>query len=157
VVEEVSREFAKEFGRSYDLLDCYRLDDADTAIVILNSAAGTTKVAVDNLREQGRKVGVLRPRLYRPFPHAEIAEALKGKKAVAVLDRADSMNGFGGPLFNEIRSALYDSDSRPAIFSRIYGLGGRDYKVEHAVEVFDELDRVAETGKVENLTGYLAL
>lgn len=157
VVAEVSKEFGKKFGRNYGLLDAYRLEDAEEAILILNSAAGTTKVAVDELRKQGRKVGVLRPRLFRPFPFAEIADALKNVKALAILDRADSMNGFGGPLFNEVRSALYELEKRPKVVSRIYGLGGRDYKVKDAVSVFDELKKINETGKVETLQKYITL
>lgn len=157
VVAEVSREFGKRFGREYGLIETYRLEDADVAVVILNSAAGTTKVAVDELRAKGKKVGILRPRLFRPLPFAEIADALKNVKAVAVLDRADSMNGFGGPLFNEFRSALYDLDRRPKVVSRIYGLGGRDYKVKDALAVFEELGSIAETGKVETLQKYITL
>lgn len=154
---EVMKDFSKRFGREYGLFETYRLEDADTAIVILNSAAGTTKVAIDELRKQGKKVGLLRPRLFRPFPWQEMAAALKGVKAVAVLDRVDSMNAFGGPLFNEVRSALYDLDKRPKIFGRTYGLGGRDYKVKDAVAVFEELSRVVETGKVETLLKYITL
>lgn len=154
---EVMKDFGKRFGREYGLFETYRLEDADTAIVILNSAAGTTKVAIDELRKQGKKVGLLRPRLFRPFPWQEMVEALKNVKAVAVLDRADSMNAFGGPLFNEVRSALYDLDKRPKIFGRTYGLGGRDYKVKDAVAVFEELSRVVETGKVETLLKYITL
>ncbi len=154
---EVMKEFSKRFGREYGLFDTYRLEDADAAIVILNSAAGTTKVAIDELRKQGKKVGLLRPRLFRPFPWQEMAAALKNVKAVAVLDRVDSMNAFGGPLFNEVRSALYDLDTRPKIFGRTYGLGGRDYKVKDAVSVFEELFRVIETGKVETLLKYITL
>lgn len=154
---EVMADFGKRFGREYGLFETYRLEDAETAIVILNSAAGTTKVAIDELRKQGRKVGLLRPRLFRPFPWQEIAGALKGKKAVAVLDRADSMNAFGGPVFNEVRSALYDLDNRPKMINRIYGLGGRDYKVKDALSVFEELFKVAETGKIETLVKYITL
>ena len=154
---EVMADFGKRFGREYGLFETYRLEDADTAIVILNSAAGTTKVAIDELRKQGRKVGLLRPRLFRPFPWREMADALKGKKAVAVLDRADSMNAFGGPVFNEVRSALYDLDNRPKMINRIYGLGGRDYKVKDAISVFDELAKIAETGKIETLVKYITL
>jgi pyruvate ferredoxin oxidoreductase alpha subunit len=154
---EVMKDFSKRFGREYGLFDTYRLEDADTAIVILNSAAGTTKVAIDELRKQGKKVGLLRPRLFRPFPWQEMAAALKNVKAIAVLDRADSMNAFGGPLFNEVRSALYDFDNRPKIFGRTYGLGGRDYKVKDAIAVFEELSRVVETGKVETLLKYITL
>ncbi|MCR4288405.1 MAG: pyruvate ferredoxin oxidoreductase [Deltaproteobacteria bacterium] len=157
IVTKIGKEFGRKFGREYGVLETYRLEDADTAIVILNSAAGTTKVAIDELRKQGRKVGLLRPRLFRPFPFREIAEALKTVKALAVLDRSDSMSGFGGPLFNEVCSALYNLDKRPKVFSRIYGLGGRDYKVKDAVAVFDELMKVAETGKIETLQKYITL
>ncbi len=157
VVEEVSAEFAQKFGREYGLLDSYELEDADVAIVIFNSATGTTKVAVDELRKEGFKVGVLRIRLFRPLPHAEIAAALKGLKAVACLDRADSFNDFGGPLFNEVRSSIYDLEDRPKVISRIYGLGGRDYKVEDAKSVFEELLKVVETGTVEEMTKYITI
>lgn len=157
IVLDVSRDFARRFGRDYGLFETYRLEDADTAIVILNSAAGTTKVAVDALRKQGMKVGLLRPRLFRPFPFKEIAGALKHVKVVGILDRADSMSGFGGPLFNEVRSALYDLEPRPKAIGRIYGLGGRDYKVKDAVAVFGELDKIRETGKIDDLTKYITL
>ena len=155
VVLEVGKEFGKRFGRDYALMECYNLDDADVAIVVLSSAAGTTKVAVDTLRAAGKKVGLLKPRLFRPFPHEEIADALKNTKAVCVLDRADSMSGFGGPLFNEIRSALYGIKNAPPVTGRIFGLGGRDYKIEDALAVFDGLYRMLETGKTEKLWGYL--
>ena len=157
VVSEIGREFGKKFGREYGLMEKYRLDDADAAIVILSSAAGTTKVAVDELRKAGKRVGILRPRLFRPFPFKEIADALKNVKAIAVLDRADSMNGFGGPLFNEVRSALYELEKRPKVVSRIFGLGGWDYKVKDAIEVFDDLLKIAETGKTETLIKYITV
>jgi len=157
VVSAVGAEFGKKFGRPYGLFDTYRLEDADAVIVILNSAAGTTKVAVDELRAQGKKVGMLRPRLFRPFPFEELAKALSGAKVIACLDRADSMNGFGGPLFNELRSALYELEARPKVISRIYGLGGRDYKVKDAFGVFEELGKIISTGKVETLQKYITL
>ncbi|OGQ11683.1 MAG: pyruvate ferredoxin oxidoreductase [Deltaproteobacteria bacterium RIFCSPLOWO2_12_FULL_43_16] len=157
VVSEIGKDFGNRFGREYGLMEKYMLDDADVAIVILSSAAGTTKVAVDELRKKGKKVGILRPRLFRPFPFKEVADALKGVKAVACLDRVDSMSGFGGPLFNEVRSSLYESEKRPKIASRIFGLGGRDYKVKDAVGVFEELLKIAETGKVEVLTKYITM
>ncbi len=157
VVEEIAAEFALLSGRNYGLLEEYKLDDAEVAIVVLNSSAGTVKDAVDTLRAQGKKVGALKPRLYRPFPHAEIAKALSGKKAVCVLDRADSMNGFGGPLFTDIRSALYSDANRPQIIDRIYGLGGADFRVNDALGVFDELFKVQETGQVDELIKYLTV
>ncbi len=155
VVAEVGREFGKLTGREYGLTEQYMLDDAEVAVVVLNSAAGTTKAIVDELRASGAKVGLLKPRLFRPFPHAEIADALCDMKAVCVLDRADSMSGFGGPLFSEIRSALYGLPRAPKVFGRIFGLGGRDYTLKHARDVFAELSKVSKTGKVDKLTGYI--
>lgn len=157
VVMGVGSEFGEKFGRSYGLFEEYMLDDAEVAIVILNSAAGTTKAAIDELRKDGKKVGLLKPRLFRPFPYREIAEALQGVKAVACLDRADSFSGFGGPLFTEVRSALYELKDRPRVISRIFGLGGRDYKVKDAAGVFDELFNILKTGKVDTLTKYITL
>ena len=156
-VLKVAEDFEKRFGRKYGLFEGYRLEDAEIAIVILNSAAGTTKVAVDELRKKGIKAGLLRPRLFRPFPFKELALALQDRKAIAVLDRADSMNGFGGPVFNELRSALYDVPKRPKVVSRIYGLGGRDYKVKDAIAVFEELKTIAETGTVDTLQKYITI
>ena len=155
VVLEVAKEFEQRFGRSYGLMETYRLEDAEVCVVVLSSAAGTTKVAVDELRSRGKKVGLLKPRLYRPFPHEEIMEALKHCKAICVLDRADSMNGFGGPLFTDIRASLYDAPERPVVINRIFGLGGRDYTAEDAIGVYEELFKVVETGKVERLSAYL--
>ena len=109
VVEAVGKEFGKKFGRDYGLLEGYRLEDADTAIVLLNSAVGTTRVAVDELRKAGRKVGLLKLRLFRPIPHKEIAEALKGLKAIACLDRADSARP--PALASSARRATRSSDA----------------------------------------------
>jgi len=95
VIQDVSAEFAKLFGRKYDLFETYRLEDAEVVLVALNSAAGTIKDEVDRYREKGVKVGLLKPRVFRPFPYAEVGEALKNAKAVCVMDRADSYGGFG--------------------------------------------------------------
>jgi pyruvate ferredoxin oxidoreductase alpha subunit len=155
VVLEVGREFGELTGREYGLFENYMLDGADVAIVVMSSAAGTTKVAVDELRKKGKKAGLLRPRLFRPFPYKQIAEALKGTKAVCVLDRTDSFSGFGGPLFNEVRSALYGLENGPKTIGRIFGLGGRDYKVADAQGVFDELFEISGGGKVDSPVKYL--
>ncbi len=157
VAEVIGKEFSEKFGRGYGLIEGYRLEDADTAIVLLNSAVGTTRVAVDELRKAGRKVGLLKLRLFRPIPHKEIAEALKGLKAIACLDRVDSFNSFGGPLFTEVRSSMFELDSRPKVISRIYGLGGRDYKVKDAIGVYDELDTILKTGTVDDRMKYITL
>ncbi len=149
VVIEIGKEFGEVSGRSYGLLEEYDLDDAEVAIVVLSSSAGTVKDAVDKLRAEGKKVGVLRPRLFRPFPHKEIAKALSGKKAVCVLDRADSMDGFGGPLFKDIRAALYADDNRPKIIGRVFGLGGADFNVDNALDVIGETIKLAAGEDVE--------
>lgn len=155
VVTDVGTEFGELTGRGYGLFEEYMLDGAEVAIVVMSSAAGTTKAAVDELRKNGKNVGLLRPRLFRPFPYKEIAEALKDVRAVCILDRADSMSGFGGPLFTEVRSALYELEKRPRTVGRIFGLGGRDYNVEDAVGVFEELFKIAGGGSVDSVVKYL--
>ena len=157
VIEQVGQEFGQKFGRYYGFFEPYRLDDAELAIVVMSSAAGTCKDAIDELRDEGLKIGLLKPRVFRPFPYEKIAEALKDKLAVAVLDRSSSPGAFGAPLFTEIRSALYDYEKRPKIINYIYGLGGRDIKIEHFKEVAQNLVRIATTGKIESHVGYLNL
>jgi pyruvate ferredoxin oxidoreductase alpha subunit len=157
VIEAVGREFGETFGRAYGFFEEYRMDDAELCIVVMSSAAGTGKDAVDELRAEGKKVGLLKPRVFRPFPHRQIAEALKKTRAVAVLDRSSAPGAFGAPLFTEVRSALYDYESRPKMVNYVYGLGGRDIKVEHFKDVARKLERIADTGKVEEMLGYLNL
>ena len=136
VIDEVAREYAELSGRRYDLLDPYRMDDAEIAIVVVGSTAGATRMVVDKLRAQGVKAGMIRVRLFRPFPHAEYAKALGRCKVVGVLDRADSFGAQGGPLFLEVRTALYDCDPRPQVLPFIYGLGGRDIFPDNIEEAF---------------------
>ena len=133
------------------------MDDAETAIVVMGSTAGTGKDAVDELRKDGLAIGLLKPRVFRPFPHGQIAEALGRLKAVAVLDRASSPGAFGAPLFTEIRNALYDAPERPRFVNYVYGLGGRDIRVEHFKDVGRKLDVILRTGKADETTGYLNL
>jgi pyruvate ferredoxin oxidoreductase alpha subunit len=157
VIEAVAKEFAKTFGRSYDFFEEYRMDDAELCIVVMSSAAGTGKDAVDELRSEGLPIGLVKPRVFRPFPHEKIGEALKKMKAVAVLDRTSAPGAFGAPLFTEIRSALYDYDKRPKIVNYVYGLGGRDIRTEHFKEVAQKLERIVQTRKVDEMLGYLNL
>ena len=157
VIEEVGKEFGRVFGREYGFFEEYRMEDAEICIVVMSSAAGTCKDAIDELRNEGIKIGLLKPRIFRPFPYERIAEALKGKKAVAVLDRCACPGAFGAPLFTEVRSALYDYEARPKIVNYVYGLGGRDIQVEHFKEVAGKLVKIADTGKVEEIYGYINL
>ena len=155
VLAEVSREFGALTGRQYGPFEAYRLDDAELALVVLGSTAGTAKDVIDDFRERGVKVGMLKLRVFRPFPNAEIAAALADKKAIGVLDRSASFGGWGGPVFTEVRSALYESERRPPVHNWIYGLGGRDCDLRQIGQVISALQDAAGgagNGKV-NLLG----
>ena len=157
VILEVAREFEKISGRSYGLFEAHRLDDAEVAVVVLNSAAGTVKTVIQELRDRGLRAGLLKPRVFRPFPHEEIGRALAHVKAICVMDRADGVNGMSGPLFAEIRSALYDQPERPRVINKIFGLGGRDLGLDHVRQVFDELAEIARTGRVATPAEYITV
>lgn len=155
VVQDVSAEFAKLSGRKYDLFEAYRLEDAEVVLVAINSAAGTIKDEVDRYRDKGIKAGLLKPRLFRPFPYEEVGAALKNAKAVCVMDRADSYGGFG-PMYMEIASALYPYGG-PLLFNKIYGLGGRDLMPIDIDQVLDETVEAAKTGKVKTPKEYITV
>jgi pyruvate ferredoxin oxidoreductase alpha subunit len=157
VIEEVGREYGELTGRSYGLCEPIHLDDAERAIVVLGSTAGTVKHLVRQLRAQGEKVGLLKLRAFRPFPAAELAQALARVRAVAVLDRADSLAAFGGPLFSEVRAACYDLDPRPLLVDYIYGLGGRDCSLDQLRKVYADLSAMLAKGKGEPAVQYLGL
>ncbi len=157
IVLEVARDFEKISGRKYGLFESYRLDDAEIGLVILNSAAGTSKDTIDEFRDRGIKAGLLKPRLYRPFPYKEVGEALKHLKAVCVLDRADAFGGSYGPLFLDIATSIYPYKEKPMLINKIYGLGGRDYLPEHAELVLDELAEIVRTGTIRNLKEYIGV
>jgi pyruvate ferredoxin oxidoreductase alpha subunit len=157
IVLDIAKEFEKLSGRKYDLFETYRLDDAEIGLVILNSAAGTSKDVVDEFRNRGIKAGLLKPRLYRPFPYKEIGEALKHLKAVCVLDRADAFGGSYGPLMLDIATSIYPYKEKPVLINKIYGLGGRDYLPEHAELVLNELVDIAKTGTVRSYKEYIGV
>ena len=157
VILNVGKEYGKLSGRSYGFFEEYRLDDADVAIVVMSSAAGTVKEIVDEYRNKGIKAGLLKPRVFRPFPAEEIADVLKNTKAVAVLDRADSFGSSGGPLFPEFRSAMYDVPKPPKMINKIFGLGGRDFGPDDVRGVFDELVAIKDTGKIKSLKEYITV
>lgn len=157
VILDVAKEYKDLSGREYGLFESYKLDDAEIAIVVMSSAAGTGKYVVDKLREEGKKAGLLKLRVFRPFPHKEIAEALKHIKALAVMDRAESFSDFGGPLFAPIRSALFDVKNDIKVVDYIYGLGGRDIVPPHIEKVFNDLEEIKETGKYDKLVNYLGV
>lgn len=152
IILDIAKEFEKISGRKYELFEEYRLEDAEAALVIVNSTAGTAKEVVDQMRSEGKKVGLLKIRVFRPFPMEEIANALKNIKIIAVMDKAESFSACGGPLFAEVRSALYDLDSKPKIINYVYGLGGRDVTVDHIKSVYETI--LSEKDSKEKLDTY---
>lgn len=146
VVLDVAKEFAAISGREYGLFEEYRMDGAERAVIIIGSAAGTTKDAIDALREKGEKVGMIKIRLYRPFPADEIADALKNVKAVAIMDRAESYTNHGGPLGADVMAALFRARSEALAVNYVYGLGGRDVRVADMENVYKELQKIVDDG-----------
>ncbi|MCI6859344.1 MAG: pyruvate ferredoxin oxidoreductase [Eubacterium sp.] len=157
VTLDVAKEFEKISGRSYGLFEEYRMEDAEYAMVLIGSAAGTAKDTVDALRDRGIRAGVLKIRLFRPFPAEEIAEALKNIKYLAIMDRCEDFNGNCGPLGAEIKSALYNAGLHPATINYCYGVGGRDVTVESLTSVFEDLETVARTGSLGDTYRYLSV
>ena len=157
VILEVADEFEKLTGRKYGLFEEYKLEDADVAIVCMNSTAGTAKFVVDDLRSKGIKAGLLKVRVFRPFPAEEIAKALANVKAVAVLDKADSLNAAGGALFTDVTSGMYVNNIHVPTVSYIYGIGGRDTKSDDIEKVYNDLLEIVKTGKIDNPYRHLGL
>jgi pyruvate ferredoxin oxidoreductase alpha subunit len=158
VIKQVAEEYADISGRSYGFFEEYMMDDADFAVVALGSACGTLREAVDNARCADVKVGMIKLRMFRPFPLQELVNALSKVKAVAIFDRSDTFAGeLGGPVFVETRSAFYESPKKPLMMNYIYGLGGRDLNFELIDKAFAELSEAAETGKVKKKINYLGL
>ena len=146
VILEVGEAYGQLSGRKYGFFDTFMLDDADLAIVVMGSAAGTSRQAVRDLRAQGVKAGMLKLRVFRPFPGQLIADALSHVKAIGVMDRCVSFGIEGGPVFHEVRSAAYERRLAIPIAKYIYGLGGKDVRPEMIQEVFADLEKVAESG-----------
>lgn len=160
IVQAVSDEYAKISGRPQPIVDCYGMDDAEYAIVVLSSTAGTARAVARQLRAKGLKVGVVKPRLFRPFPAAQIVDAIKGCQAVAVLDRAISFGALhgAGPLFGDITSALFNMGIADLqIINYIFGLGGRDTLPSHIESVFQDLQQIATSGDRGETVRYLGL
>jgi len=143
VIKEVGAEYSQLSGRPFGVIETWGMEDAESAVVVIGSTAGNVRHVARGLRANGRKVGVVKVRVWRPFPYAELAAALKGLKAVAVLDRAESFGAEGGPLYLETRSALYDLAERVPVVGYIYGLGGADVKLELIERVYDDLSDIA--------------
>ena len=157
VILEVSQEFEKLTGRKYSFFEEYKMEDAELVVVCMNSTAGTTKAVVDDLRIKGVKAGLLKVRMFRPFPASEIAKALSKAKAIAVLDKADSLNGAGGALFEDVVSSMYVNNINVPIVNYVYGIGGRDTTTKDIQSVYTDLKEIADTKNVGNPYRYLGV
>ena len=157
VILDVAKDFEKMTGRKYGFFEEYKMEDAEVVIVCMNSTAGTTKATVDKLRKEGVKAGLLKIRVFRPFPVEEVANALKNAKAIAVLDKADSLNGAGGALFEDVTSAMYVSNIHVPTVDYVYGIGGRDTTMKELESVYRDLLKIVETGDIQNPYRYLGV
>jgi pyruvate ferredoxin oxidoreductase alpha subunit len=159
LIQEVNDQYAKISGRSYGngLVEAYRLEDAEVAVVCVGSTSGTLKTIVDALRQEGVKAGLLRLRTFRPLPVEALRSALENVKAVAVMDKSMSFGGEGGAVFHEVRHALYDVEAHPFVVNYIYGLGGRDSSPKELRRVYEDLLKLLQVGRFEKLIQYLGL
>ena len=143
---DVAADFEKTFGRKYGFFEEYRMEDAEVAIVLIGSTAGTAKACIDQLRAAGRKVGLIKLRVFRPFPGEELAAALSHVKAVAVMDKSEGFSACGGPVYAETCAACYALEERPVMVNIVYGLGGRDVATGDIARVFDHLFLLVNNG-----------
>jgi pyruvate ferredoxin oxidoreductase alpha subunit len=146
VILEAWQEFGDLFGRYYKPVETYRTEGAETLLVTMGSLGETAMTAVDQMRAHGKNVGLVRIRLFRPFPFEEFLAAVEGAKQIAVMDRALGLNGAGGPLATEVKAALYDEPKRPYIWNYVAGLAGRDVTIENFVEMADGVEAAAADG-----------
>lgn len=157
VILDVARDFEDMTGRQYSFFEEYRMDDAEVALVIIGSSAGTGKEAVDRLRSEGKKVGLIKLRVFRPFPRIPLADAMCKVKAVAIMDKAESFSNSGGPLFNEARNSLYDLPDKPYAVNYIYGLGGRDITVEDFYDIYQDLFVIYDSNDPGDVYRYIGV
>lgn len=157
VILDVAKDFEKISGRKYGLIEEYKMDDAAYAMVIIGSAAGTAKEAIDQMRAKGEKVGLIKIRSFRPFPGEEIAESLKKCKAVAVMDRSESFSTNGGPVGAETMQAMYTAGCKAKTIDIMYGIGGRDVTVDDMKGVYTTLMNIAKTGETGPTYRYMGL
>ncbi len=140
-IAAIFKEFEKQFGRKYNLVETYKTEDAETIIVMMGSISQTAMTAVDMMRAKGKKVGVARMRIFRPFPGAELFQAIKGAKNLVLIDRVTSFGGgeISGPVALEVKSVLYDNQHHPKVGNFLAGLGGRDVTDQNFEEMVERV------------------
>lgn len=158
VILDVAKDFENRTGRKYSFFEEFMMEDAEVAIIVLNSTAGTTKAVVKELREKGIKAGMIKLRVFRPFPAEEIAKAVSHVKALAILDKADGLNAAGGPVFTDVTSAMYSNGiSNVKTIGYIYGIGGRDVKTNDIESVYNHLLEIKDKEDIGNVYNYLGV
>ncbi len=159
IILDVAKDFSKNFNREYSFYEKYKMEDAEVAIVIIGSAAGTAKVVIDELRGKGVKAGLIKIRVFRPFPHKELAQDLAKVKVLAIMDRADSCSAAFAPLYTDVTSALFThlGANSPKTINYVYGLGGRDIILDHFRDVFSKLEKIKSGEKFNKEIEYINL
>ena len=156
VILEIGKEYGELTGRTYGMIEEYKMEDAEVAMLIIGSSAGTAKEACDEMRAAGVKAGVIKLRVFRPFPAEDIVKAVKNLKALAIMDKTESFSANGGPLGAETKAAMYGKTDCLTV-NYIYGIGGRDVKVDDLKSVYDKLTEMVKTGKAPESYQYLAI
>ena len=148
VILDVAADFKATFGREYGFFEEYMMEDAEIALVLIGSTAGTAKACINELRAAGKKVGLVKVRVFRPFPGEELAKAISHCKVVAVMDKVEGFTNEGGPLYNETAAACINLENRPKMINVVYGLGGRDITTVDIEKIFNHLYKIEETGVI---------
>jgi len=154
VILEIGEAFGKTFGKTYGFYEAVQVEDAEVVLVAMGSTAGTARVAVENLRGRGVKAGLIKLRVFRPFPAEELADALKHVPNVAVMDRSDGFNAQSGPLATELKSAFYDAGLHPKVINYIYGLGGRDIHFTELEQIMEQTLKAQEPKNLDSRVVY---
>lgn len=149
VIQQINNEFAQKFGRDYGgLIDTYMMEDANTALITIGTVTSTSREVVDELRQKGEKVGIIKLRFFRPFPSHELKKVVSNIKALGVFDRSISYHG-GGPIYNEVRSALYGMNI--PVINHLAGIGGRDVTTKQIMKMFELTQKAAKGEKVNDI------
>jgi pyruvate ferredoxin oxidoreductase alpha subunit len=156
-IKAVDKEFEKITGRKLEYVYPYKMEDAEVAVVGLGSAMGTVREVVDELRAEGVKAGMIKMRLFRPFPEEDLKNAIGKVPVLGVMEKAYSIGGPGAPLYEEVKTALYDSPKRPLVADYINGLGGKDTSPEMIRDVFKSLQKIKERGAVLEPVSYVGV
>jgi len=156
-IKAVDKEFEKVTGRSLEYVYPYKMEDAEVAVIGMGSMMGTVREVVDELRVEGVKAGMIKLRLFRPFPMEEIIKAIGKVPVLGIMEKAYSIGGAGAPLYMEVKTSLYDKKQKPLVADYITGLGGKDTSPEMIRDIFKNLKKIKETGAVAEPISYIGV